>query len=212
MDRHLSPERLTCERIRQRLGPHACHVHPHSELGGALPIGPASAAAQRAAVLLPLFCLDGAWHLVFIRRAEHEQDRHSGQVGFPGGRWQDSDPNCIATALREAEEEISLPSDQVEVLGALRPMHTVSEFLVTPVVGHIPWPQALQPDPREVSRIFSIPLAWLGNPGHHRVRPYPALGHPQVRDVIFFDEYEGELLWGVTARITLDFIASLMGP
>jgi 8-oxo-dGTP pyrophosphatase MutT (NUDIX family) len=212
MDRHLSPERLTRERIRQRLSRHLGNVHPHSELGDARQIGPAGVSAQRAAVLLPLYRLEGAWHLVFIRRAEHEQDRHSGQVGFPGGRWEDSDPDCIATALREAEEEISLPQDQVEVLGALRPMHTVSEFLVTPVVGHIPWPQALQPDPREVARIFSIPLAWLGHPGHHRVRPYPAPGHPQVRDVIFFDEYEGELLWGVTARITLDFIASLREP
>lgn len=212
MESHLSPERLTRERIRQRLSPRVGTVQPHSELGGAPPLGPAAAAAQRAAVLLPLYALDGAWHLVFIRRAEHEQDRHSGQVGFPGGRWQDSDPDCIATALREAEEEISLPPDQVEVLGALRPMHTVSEFLVTPVVGHIPWPQALQPDPREVSRIFSIPLAWLANPRHHRVRPYPAPGHPQVRDVIFFDDYAGERLWGVTARITLDFIRSLTAP
>ena len=208
MDRHLSPERLSCEHIRQRLSPTPRQDLPHSELGRADLDGAAS--AQRAAVLLPLYRLGGAWHLVFIRRAEHDQDRHSGQVGFPGGRWQDSDPDCIATALREAEEEINLPQDQVQVLGALRPLHTVSQFLVTPVVGHIPWPQPLQPDPREVARIFSIPLAWLGAPGHPRVRPYPATDHPEAREVIFFDEYDGELLWGVTARITLDFIESLM--
>lgn len=210
MDRHLSPERLSCERIRQRLSPAPGQDRPRSELGRAAPDG--AATAQRAAVLLPLYRQEGAWHLVFIRRAEHDQDRHSGQVGFPGGRWQDSDPDCIATALREAEEEINLPPDQVQVLGALRPMHTVSQFLVTPVVGHIPWPQPLQPDPREVARIFSIPLAWLGTPGHHRVRPYPAPDHPEVREVIFFDEYDGERLWGVTARITLDFIEALMVP
>ena len=160
-------------------------------------------------MLLPLYRRNDAWHLLFIRRTEQPGDPHSGQVAFPGGRHDPRDPDSIATALREAQEEIALPPTAVRVLGALPPMHTVSRFLVTPVVGEVDWPQALRPDPREVARIFSIPLAWLARPGHHRIRPYPHPEHPQVREVVFFDEYDGERLWGVTARITLDFLLCL---
>ncbi len=163
-------------------------------------------------MLLTLYRLDGAWHLIFIRRAEHEQDRHSGEVGFPGGRWQAADPSCTATALREAQEEIGLPPTQVDLLGELRPLHTVSQYLVTPVVGCVPWPQRLKPEPREVARIFSIPLGWLVRPDGHRLLTYPAPGHPEARELVFFDEFEGERLWGVSARITLDLIACLTRP
>ncbi|MGE5153471.1 MAG: NUDIX hydrolase [Bdellovibrio bacteriovorus] len=198
-------DRLSCEAIRARLRPSGCRAAPVAELDGPPPPQP----LQRAAVLLTLYRHAGAWHLIFIRRAEHAADRHSGEVGFPGGRWQRSDPSCIATALREAEEEIGLPRSQVNLLGELRPLRTVSHYLVTPVVGCIPWPQALRPEPREVARIFSIPLAWLVEPQRHRREIYPAPGHPEARDLVFFDEFDGERLWGVSARIALDLIACL---
>jgi len=198
---------LTCDHIRARLRPETCGGTPTEELTGL-----AAAPVQRAAVLLPLYRLNGAWHLLFIRRAAHPRDRHSGEVGFPGGRRQATDPDCVATALREAREEIGLAPEQVLLLGQFRPLLTVSEFLVTPVVGCIPWPQRLVPDSREVARIFSIPLAWLSNNAHYRIRPYPSADHPQARDVVFFDHYDDELLWGVTARITLDFLRCLMPP
>jgi 8-oxo-dGTP pyrophosphatase MutT (NUDIX family) len=197
--------RLSCEAIRARLRPNACRRPPLAELDTPGPRPP----LQRAAVLLTLFRHAEAWHLIFIRRAIHELDRHSGEVGFPGGRWQAADPSCTATALREAEEEIGLPRTQVDLLGELRPLCTLSQFLVTPVVGYIPWPQTLKPEPREVARIFSIPLAWLIQPEHHRLLTYPAPGHPEARDLVFFDEFDGERLWGVSARITLDLIACL---
>ncbi len=206
------PDRLTSDLIRQRLSPRGCRGAARVERAGAEPADAANRPVQRAGVLLPLYQLDGAWHLIFIRRAEHQQDRHSGEVGFPGGCRQVSDPDCTATALREAREEIGLAPNAVQILGELRPLHTVSHFLVTPVVGCVAWPQPLRPDPREVSRIFSIPLAWLADHAHHQVRTYPAAGHPEARDLIFFDEYDGELLWGVTARITLDFLACLTAP
>jgi 8-oxo-dGTP pyrophosphatase MutT (NUDIX family) len=204
-------DRLDCALIRERLA----LAFEQGEPGAELELPPhrlAGEPMQRAAVLLPLYRRDGSWHLVFIRRAEHEQDRHSGEVGFPGGRWQPGDPSCVATALREAEEEIGLPAAQVALLGELRPFRTVSRYLVTPVVGCFDWPQPLKPDPREVSRIFSIPLSWLGTPGRHRVQVYPAPDHPEARDVIFFEEYDGERLWGITARIALDFLACLDRP
>jgi len=162
-----------------------------------------------AAVLLPMFRHLDAWHLLFIRRTEFEGDHHSGQVAFPGGRGERGDRDAIATALREAQEEIGLNPNQVSYLGKMRPMHTVSNFLVTPVVGEIPWPLHLTPDPVEVARVFSIPLAWLADPRNRRVRTWPSLDHPQARDVVFYDEFDQELLWGVSARITVDFLACL---
>jgi 8-oxo-dGTP pyrophosphatase MutT (NUDIX family) len=198
-------DRLSCGAIRARLRPRGCRAAPLAELDRPAP----RHQLRRAAVLLTLYRHAGAWHLIYIRRAEHEADQHSGEVGFPGGRWQQGDPSCTATALREAEEEIGLPRSRVDLLGELRPLRTVSHYLVTPVVGCIPWPQTLRPEPREVARIFSIPLAWLVEPHRHRSMIYPAPDHPQARDLIFFDEFDGERLWGVSARITLDLIACL---
>ena len=198
-------DQLSCEAIRARLRARGCRAEPFAEPDSPSPRHP----LRRAAVLLPLYHHEGAWHLIFIRRAEHQQDRHSGEVGFPGGRWQAADPSCTATALREAEEEIGLPRSQVDLLGELRPLRTLSHFLVTPVVGCVPWPQALKPEPREVARIFSIPLAWLVRPDRHRLLTYPTPDHPEARELVFFDEFDGERLWGVSARMTLDLIACL---
>jgi 8-oxo-dGTP pyrophosphatase MutT (NUDIX family) len=164
-----------------------------------------------ASVLIPMFRHLEAWHLLFIRRTEQEGDHHSGQVAFPGGGREPGDADAVATALREAQEEVGLDPEQVVLLGELRPMHTVSNFLVTPVVGEIPWPLELTPDPIEVARVFSIPLAWLGEPTNRRVQTWPSPDHPQARDVVFYDEFDQELLWGVSARITVDFLTVLFG-
>lgn len=174
------------------------------------PPGVARREPRPAAVLVPVFRHREAWHLLFIRRTEYPRDHHSGQVAFPGGRREPGDADAAATALREAQEEIGLDSRQVVVLGELRPLDTVvSDYLVTPVVGEIPWPLALKPDPNEVARVFGIPLAWLGDAANRRVATWPAPDHHEAREVIFYDEFDRELLWGVSARITVDFLAVL---
>lgn len=167
------------------------------------------AAPRPSAVLLPLFRQHEAWHLLFIRRAENQRDPHSGQVAFPGGRKEECDRDAVATALRESEEEIGLAPQHVQVLGELNAFHTVSNHLVRPVVGCIPWPLELRSDPGEVAHLFSIPLGWLSQPDNHRVETWPRDGHPQARPVVFFERYDDELLWGVSARITLDLIDRL---
>jgi len=189
---------------RLRSGGASC---PHAqELAGAPHREP-----RPAAVLVPMFRRLKAWHLLFIRRTEYPGDHHSGQVAFPGGRWEPGDMDAAATALREAWEEIGMDPQQVVLLGELQPLHTVSNYLVTPVVGEIPWPLDLTPDPNEVARVFGIPLAWLGDATNRRVLTWPTPDHPEARDVIFYDKFDQELLWGVSARITVDFLAVLAG-
>jgi 8-oxo-dGTP pyrophosphatase MutT (NUDIX family) len=191
------------ERLRSEECPHQTVGKEHPTLSYDKP--------YRAAVLIPMFRHLNAWHLLFIRRAEHEGDRHSGQVAFPGGRWTPQDADVTDTALREAQEEIGLDPKRVVLLGKLRPLHTLSNFLVTPVVGKIPWPLKLTTDPVEVARVFSIPLGWLGDPANRQVRTWPSPDHPEARGVVFFEEFDRELLWGVSARITVDFLAVLGG-
>jgi len=166
---------------------------------------------RRAAVLIPFLLQNSEWRLLFIRRAENEGDRHSGQVAFAGGKRDASDENLEMTALREAEEEIGLTPDQVNILGRLNHHHTISEFQVTPYVGVSPWPYTLLLDEVEVARAFTMPLSWLADKSNYRteIRQHPDLKRPWP--IIYYDRYDGELLWGATARMTLSLIEVLSG-
>lgn len=158
--------------------------------------------SRPAAVLMPLLKRDGVWQLLFTRRNSNLPE-HSGQVAFPGGRSDPEDPTPEATALREAQEEINLHPQNVNILGRLNDHLTVTNYRVTPVVAAIPWPYEFKLEEAEVSRVFTIPLNWLADPSHHEERkrklPHPFAPIP----VIYFQPYEGEVLWGVSARLTL---------
>ena len=162
-----------------------------------------------AAVLVPLMLINRSWHLLFIRRAENAQDAHSGQVAFPGGRHEPDDPNLESTALREAREELGLPPDEVRLLGTLRDHYSVTNYRITPVVGRIPWPCPMKIDPLEVSRWFTIPVDWLANPTNRELRARKLSPDYPSFPVIYFRDYDGETLWGATARITVELIESL---
>jgi 8-oxo-dGTP pyrophosphatase MutT (NUDIX family) len=163
---------------------------------------------RRAAVLIPLLRAGEAWHILFTRRTELVAE-HKGQVAFPGGSADPGDPSLEFTALREADEEIGLKSSDVRILGRLSELPTITHYCITPVVGVIPWPYALRLEEVEVSRAFSIPLTWLADPAHHatRLRRVPGIDTPLP--VIYFEAYDGELLWGVSAQIMVNFLAVL---
>lgn len=168
-----------------------------------------NAPPRPAAVLVPLLQQPDGWHLLFIRRTQNPHDRHGGQVAFPGGRCDPDDPDAEAAALREAEEEIGLRPEDVTLLGRLRPMITITNYRVTPVVGVMPWPYPLQAQPEEVSRIFTIPLAWLADSTNRRVE-WRHLDPPlNPIPVIYFRPYDGETLWGASALITLLLLETL---
>jgi 8-oxo-dGTP pyrophosphatase MutT (NUDIX family) len=162
---------------------------------------------QPAAVLIPLLLDQEDWKILFIKRTHHQNDRHSGQVAFPGGRADSNDPALLYTALREAEEEIGLNPGDVEILGQSCTITTVTDYEVTPFVGILPWPYPLKISKIEVEKTILIPINWLIDPQNHQVKfwkpdPSAAEGIP----VIFFKEYLGDILWGVTAQIVLDFL------
>ena len=167
--------------------------------------------ATAASVLIPLFWHLNEWHVLFIRRVTNEHDHHSGQVAFPGGRRDDSDADTVATALREAHEEVGLTADKVEVISVLDEYRTSSNFVVTPVVGIVPWPSEYHPQPTEVDRIFSIPLNWLGDEANVELRDRQLKNADAALQlkVVYYKPYDGEVLWGASARMTLSLLKAL---
>lgn len=157
-----------------------------------------------AAVLLPLAEWEGEWHLLFTRRTDLVE-HHKGQVSFPGGATDPDDASAEDTALREAEEEIGLRPADVRVLGHLGEYLTVTNFRVTPVVGVIPWPYCFKIHTLEVGRVFTIPLAWLRDPTNRQEFTRQETG----RGVVAYLPFDGELLWGATARMTVNFLGAL---
>lgn len=172
------------------------------------PAGLLNGKQHPAAVLIPFTRINRAWHLLYIRRTQNEHDRHGGQVAFPGGRMDKSDRTIEAAALREAQEEVGLRPSDVRILGQLCDFVSITNYRVTPIVGTFPWPYTLRIDPFEVSRAFTIPLEWLANPNNHQTmfRHYPP---HDPWPVIYFDAYDGEVLWGFSARVTLTLIEVL---
>jgi 8-oxo-dGTP pyrophosphatase MutT (NUDIX family) len=162
-----------------------------------------------AAVLIPFFYRDDRWNLLFIRRTAGINDMHGGQVAFPGGRADEEDESLEATALRESWEEIGLKPDDVDILGRLNQYHTISNYLVTPVIGSLDWPYPVKLAHQEVARAFDIPLDWLADPAHYKISTPKFRRLPFEHEVIYYDPYAGELLWGVTAKIVHNLISAL---
>jgi len=159
-----------------------------------------------AAVLIPLVREDGAWHILYTRRTQFVES-HKGQVSFPGGACDDGETTPEQTALREVNEEIGVDPAHVRVLGRLRRMNTITSYRVTPVVGVLDWPTVLRLAEQEVERIFTVPLRWLADRRNRWAFPLP--GRNQA--VVAFRPYDGELVWGATARMTVDFL-EVVGP
>lgn len=119
-----------------------------------------------ASVLIALVLRDEI-SVLLTQRTDHLDD-HPGQISLPGGRAEPEDADAVATALREAHEEIGLEAAEVEVLGSLPTYTTGTGFVVTPVVGLVRPGIRLQADPFEVAEVFEVPLSWLMDPARHQ--------------------------------------------
>jgi 8-oxo-dGTP pyrophosphatase MutT (NUDIX family) len=159
-----------------------------------------------AAVLVALYLEGGRAHAVFTKRRE-DLRRHPGEISFPGGRRDDTDPDLLATALREAEEEIGLPASSVEVVGALQPTPTIATgYAVYPFVGLIEAGRAWTLSPREVAAVLELSLHdVLAGYGRRRLL---RRGIPIRTDTYVVGE---DLIWGATARILADLFDRI-GP
>ncbi len=158
---------------------------------------------RHAAVLMALYPHEGRLTLLAIRRSR-DHGAHSGQIAFPGGRWEPADADLRVTALRETEEEVGIPPKIVDVLGALTPLYIpVSNFTVHPFVGSISERPALDNlSATEVAGILEVPVEVLFHPGTKKevtVRPHAAPG--LVLNVPAYVPAEDAIMWGATAMM-----------
>lgn len=157
-----------------------------------------------AAVLVPLYVEGGELHAVFTKRRE-DLRRHPGEISFPGGRYDEGEADLRATALREAHEEIGLPPDAVEILGALQPTPTIATgYAVYPFVGLIEPGRVWTLSAREVAEVIELPLSALRD-GYAR-RRLLRRGLPIRTDTYLVGDH---LIWGATARILSDLFERL---
>lgn len=159
-----------------------------------------------AGVLILLFELEGSLHILFTKRTDFVE-HHKGQVSFPGGVRDDSDPDIVATALREAEEEVGLPADSIEILGIYDDFATPTGFVITPAVGYISRLPRLEANNREVEEILEVPVDFFLNPQNERVVEMERNG--RLHDVYFYTYRNGIEIWGATAFILRSFLKSI---
>jgi 8-oxo-dGTP pyrophosphatase MutT (NUDIX family) len=159
-------------------------------------------AKRRAAVLAPVLDRDGEPQLLFTKRADHLGE-HAGQMSFPGGGEEPSDADLQATALREAEEEVGLPPTEVEVVGRLDDIETVTDYSVRPFVARVP-DLEFTPDEREVAEIVVLSVADLTNLDNYESE---RRDHPHYGDIrLHFFHVDGYTVWGATGRMLVQLL------
>lgn len=197
----MNPDQLTTHQIQDAL-----RSQPFKALHELYPQELLNGEPRPAAVLIPMVKEHDGWHILFIRRTSVAGDIHSGQVAFPGGGLDQSDPSLTATALRETEEELGIRPQDVQILGRLNEFIAISNYRVTPFVGTLPWPYPIIQAEKEVARWFTIPLGWLADPRNRTIERRTLPNGLGEVGVIFFQEYDGETLWGLSARILTEFL------
>ncbi len=162
--------------------------------------------AREAAVLVAVYERDGETNVVLTKRPE-TMASHQGEIAFPGGKRDPDDPSLTATALREADEEVGIEPDAVEVVAELDTIATVaSAFTITPFVGALGAAPVLRPHPVEVVDAFGVPVSELLHPDTYREELWDLWG--EYRSMTFF-ELAGETVWGATARILTRFLTAI---
>ena len=156
---------------------------------------PEGAERKPAAVLVPLVARPEGLSMLLTQRQPHLRS-HAGQVAFPGGRVDDTDPDPIAAALRETEEETGIAPAFVEPLGFLDTYLTSSSYNVVPVVGIVRPGFTVVPHEAEVAAVFEVPLAFLMNPAHHERHSRDYNGRQRF---YYAMPYDGRYIWGATA-------------
>lgn len=171
---------------------------------GDLPYYSPAPDAKRGGVLLLLYPDADQLHIPLIVRPRYE-GVHSGQVAFPGGRFEEGDGDLTTTALREAKEEVGIDPMQVQILGQLSDLYIyASNYLVQPTVGWCTQEPTFCADPREVDQLLKVPVTDLQNPANHKEEQW------HLRDrtaMIPFFAIQGQTIWGATAMMLSEFLS-----
>lgn len=161
---------------------------------------------DQAAVLLPIIGSDAPELLLTLRSSN--LGTHGGEVAWPGGRQDPSDPSLLATALRETYEEIGVPPQQIEIVGELRPFISKYGLLVTPFIGLVDDLIDLSPNPDELEAVFSVPIQYfIEDPRSHT----DVIERHGERHVVPVYHYDGFKIWGLTAMILREFLNEGVG-
>ncbi len=159
--------------------------------------------ARQSAVLILLYPHLNELHTVFIQRTAYK-GVHSGQIAFPGGKYELEDKNLEHTALREAEEEVGIDSTKVQTIGKISPIYVPpSNFLINPYIGYKDYRPNFIPEPTEVAGILEAPLSDLI--GDHKLKDHKVkIGEGQILKVKGFP-IQDKIIWGATAMILKEF-------
>lgn len=209
VDAHLPavpPDNLTPQALRQRFAAPPPGWQPEVSAERRF----AERQPARAAVLLGIVTREEGATLLLTQRTEH-LSTHSGQIAFPGGKTDDTDPTPAATALREAQEEVGLEPAYAEVLGSLPVYVTGTNFIITPVVALVRPGFTLTLSADEVAAAFEVPLAFLMDPANHQRHAFDWEG---VRREWFSMPYQDgddeRFIWGATAGMLRNFYRFLV--
>jgi 8-oxo-dGTP pyrophosphatase MutT (NUDIX family) len=162
-------------------------------------------ALKPAAVLIALIEEDQQLSIVLTKRANHLK-HHPGQISFPGGKMEDFDSGFVNAAIREAEEEIGLNSDNINIVGQLLPYETISGYVVTPIIAFIDKQQNYVIDKNEVAEIFQVPLQHFLDFDNHFIVNIERQRKPFS---IHFMPFKHHNIWGATAVMLKDLAVHL---
>jgi 8-oxo-dGTP pyrophosphatase MutT (NUDIX family) len=155
-----------------------------------------------AAILLPLFSKDRGYHVLLTKRTEKVKT-HKREISFPGGAYDQEDGNLERTALRESFEEIGLREKDVEILGCLDDVETLTRYMIRPFVGMFPYPYRFVVNREEIEHIIEVPLHSLVKKNRFEKKKVSAEGGERI---IYIYRYGEHVIWGATAKILKQFL------
>ncbi len=160
-----------------------------------------------AAVLVPLVTRDAGDHSILLTRRSAELTSHRGQIAFPGGKIDASDASPQAAAIRETQEEIGIPTSQIQILGKLPLYQTGTGFIISPIVGQLAPPYIFKADQAEVAEIFEVPLTHFLDKGAFERRAVKFEGQKREFWAVPYKDY---FIWGATAAILKELAERLL--